>query len=78
MQGPEECYDKTITTVQDIPKESCTLDPHRACKAVTKLVPRLEPSEECVDIPKEVCARVRGEAVMVDKPSVKKWCYTKQ
>jgi len=77
-KGPEQCHDKTITTIQDIPKESCTLDPHRSCKAVTKLVPRLEPSEECVDVPKEVCARVRGKAFEVEKPTVKKWCYTRQ
>ncbi len=40
--------------VQDAPKEQCTLEPQRTCAHVTKLVPRLEPSEECVDVPKEV------------------------
>merc|ERR1712168_602770 len=54
-QGPEECYDKTQTVVQDAPKEQCTLEPQRTCKHVTKLVPKLEPTEECVDVPKEVC-----------------------
>merc|ERR1719327_2327066 len=58
-QGPEECYEKTQTVVQDAPKEQCTLEPQRTCKHVTKLVPKLEPTEECVDVPKEVCTRSR-------------------
>merc|ERR1712172_148041 len=51
-QGAEECYDKVHTVVQDAPKEQCTLEPQRTCKHVTKLVPKLEPTEECVDVPK--------------------------
>merc|ERR1712020_472382 len=58
-QGTEECYDKTQTVVQDAPKEQCSLEPQRTCKHVTKLVPKLEPTEECVDVPKEVCTRSR-------------------
>ena len=50
-----ECYDKVQTVVQDAPKEQCSLEPQRTCKHVTKLVPKLEPIEECVDVPKEVC-----------------------
>ena len=45
--------------VQDAPKEQCTLEPQRTCAHVTKLVPRLEPSEECVDVPKEVSKRYK-------------------
>merc|ERR1712033_158084 len=58
-QGEEECYDKTQTVVQDAPKEQCSLEPQRTCKHVTKLVPKLEPTEECVGVPKEVCTRSR-------------------
>merc|ERR1712107_786308 len=74
-QGPEECYDKTQTVVQDAPKEQCALEPQRTCKHVTKLVPKLEPTEECVDVPKEVCTRSRTNPRPVKKPVVKKWCY---
>ena len=42
---------------------------------MTKLVPKLEPKEECVDIPKEVCTRSRTNPRKVKKPEVKKWCY---
>merc|ERR1740137_376886 len=74
-QGAEECYDKTQTVVQDAPKEQCSLEPQRTCKHVTKLVPKLEPTEECVDVPKEVCTRSRTNPRKVKKPVVKKWCY---
>jgi len=74
-QGREECYDKVQTVVQDAPKEQCTLEPQRTCKHVTKLVPKLEPTEECVDVPKEVCTRSRTNPRKVKKPVVKKWCY---
>jgi len=74
-EGAEECYDKTQTVVQDAPKEQCSLEPQRTCKHVTKLVPKLEPTEECVDVPKEVCTRSRTNPRKVKKPVVKKWCY---
>merc|ERR1719437_247617 len=74
-EGAEECYDKTQTVVQDAPKEQCNLEPQRTCKHVTKLVPKLTPTEECVDVPKEVCTRSRTNPRKVKKPVVKKWCY---
>merc|ERR1712106_158649 len=74
-KGTPECYDKDQTVVQDAPKEECTLEPQRTCKHVTKLVPKLSPTEECVDVPKEVCTRSRTNPRKVKKPVVKKWCY---
>lgn len=73
--GPEECFDKKETIVQEVPEENCNLEPQRSCKHVTKLVPLLKPQEECVDIPKEVCSRSRTNPRKVQKPVVKKWCY---
>ena len=43
---------------------------------VTKLVPKLTPVEECVDVPKEVCQRKKGNPRTVFKPVTKTWCYT--
>merc|ERR1712073_126136 len=74
-QGAEECYDKVQTVVGDSPKEQCSREPQRTCKHVTKLVPKLTPTEECVDVPKEVCTRSRTNPRKVKKPVVKKWCY---
>jgi len=73
--GPEECFDKKETVVQEVPEETCSLEPQKSCKFVTKLVPLLKPTEECVDIPKEVCSRNRQNPRKVQKPVVKKWCY---
>jgi len=73
--GPEECFDKKETVITEVPEETCNLEPQKSCKFVTKLVPLLKPQQECVDIPKEVCSRSRGNPRKVQKPVVKKWCY---
>jgi len=73
--GPEECFKKTEAVVTEVPEETCSLEPQKECKHVTKLVPLLKPAEECVDIPKEVCSRSRTNPRKVQKPVVKKWCY---
>ena len=57
MKGPVECSDKVKTIVVDKPVEECALEPVKSCSQVTKLVPKLVPLQECVDVPKEVCAR---------------------
>ncbi|CAB4056212.1 unnamed protein product [Lepeophtheirus salmonis] len=73
--GPEECFDKKETIVQEVPEENCNLEPQKSCKQITKLVPSLKPVKECVDIPKEVCSHSRKNPRKVQKPVVKKWCY---
>merc|ERR1712198_109932 len=75
VPGAEECFDRKETVIQEVPEETCNLEPQRICKHVTKLVPLLKPTEECVDIPKEVCSRSRTNPRKVQKPVVKKWCY---
>ena len=42
---------------------------------VTKLVPRLVPKQECVNVPKEICARSKINPRKVNKPAIQKWCY---
>ncbi len=59
-----------------MPEEVCSLQPQRECKHVTKLVPNLKPTENCIDVPKEVCSRSRKNPRRVQKPVLKKWCYT--
>jgi len=75
VPGKPICHDTVKTIVQDKPREECSLEPQRTCKHVTKLVPKLTPTEECVDVPKEVCSRSRVNPHPVTKPVVKKWCY---
>jgi len=76
VEGPEQCIDKVETVVVDLPSEVCDLQPRTQCDHVTKLVPKLVPVEECVDVPKEVCNMVRGPPRKVLKPITKQWCYT--
>jgi len=76
VPGPEECHDEVKTVVTDIPEEVCDLTPQRTCSHVTKLVPKLTPVEECVDVPKEICQKTKGNPRTVLKNVTKKWCYT--
>jgi len=75
VEGVEQCYEKTQTVIGDKPEETCSLDPQRTCKHVTKLVPKLVEVENCFDVPKEVCVRSQTNPRKVKKPVVKKWCY---
>ena len=75
VEGVEQCYEKTQTVIGDRPEETCSLDPQRTCKHVTKLVPKLVEVENCFDVPKEVCVRSQTNPRKVKKPVVKKWCY---
>ena len=62
--------------VVDNPIEECDMEPLRTCKHVTKLVPKLEAAQECVDVPKEICAKSKVNPRRVKKPSIQKWCFT--
>ena len=35
----------------------------------------MKPVDNCVDVPKEVCVRMRTNPRKVKKPVIKKWCY---
>ena len=73
-EGPEECHDKIITSLVDVPEETCDLNPQQTCRFQTKLVPRLKPVAECTTIPKEVCNLKFTQPQEVDKPLKTKWC----
>jgi len=74
-KGEIECRKKTKTIVHQVPVETCSLQPRYSCSLVSKLVPRLEPKEECVQVPREVCTRIRTNKRKVKKPTVKQWCF---
>ena len=77
-EGPEECHDKVIASLIDVPEEVCDLNPQKTCNFQTKLVPKLEPKHECTVIPQEVCNLVFGQAKQIDKPLTTKWCLDPQ
>ena len=52
----------------------------RACKSPSywylQLVPGLKSTEECVQVPKEVCGTSRINPRKVERPSIMNWCYS--
>jgi len=70
------CRNETETVIHEVPEEECSLNPKKNCNFVTKMIPKLIPDLECVDVPKEVCVRVRKNPRVEKKPTIKKWCYT--
>jgi hypothetical protein len=72
--GEEECHDKPIDTLVDVPEESCDLNPQKTCRLQTKLVPKLKPTAECTIIPREVCTLKFSTPREVSKPLVSDWC----
>ena len=72
--GPEECHDKQIDTLVDVPEEVCDLQPQKTCRLVTKLVPSLDPKRECTSVPKEVCHMKFTPGSISRKPLRTEWC----
>jgi len=73
-EGVEECHDKVLTSLVDVPEEHCDLNPQKICKFINKLVPRLTPKHECTIVPKETCILKFTRPRPVDKPLLTKWC----
>ena len=47
----------------------------QVCRHVTRLVPRLKPMAECVNVPKEVCGVSKLQPQKKKRPSIMNWCY---
>ena len=76
--GPEECHDKQIDTLVDVPEEVCDLNPQKTCRLVTKLVPSLDPKEECTTVPKETCNLRFSQPSLERKPLRTEWCLDEE
>ena len=74
VEGPEECHDKTLTNLIDIPEEVCDLNPQKTCNFQTKLVPALVPKHACTTVPKEVCNLRFSTPSLETNPLTTKWC----
>ena len=75
VAGPEECHNQTITTVSDVPEETCDLVPQKTCQHVYRLVPFLHPTKQCEDLPREVCSYGLQPPIPGDKPITTKWYF---
>jgi len=73
-EGAEECHDKVITSLIDVPEETCDLNPQKTCRFVTKLVPKLKPKSECTTIPKETCMLKFTQPHEIKKTLKTRWC----
>jgi len=73
-EGEEECHDKVLTSVVEIPEEVCDLNPEKICRFTTKLVPKLVPQHQCTIVPKQACHLKFSNPVPSKKPLMTKWC----
>ncbi len=73
-EGPEECHEKVIASLVDVPEEVCDLNPQKTCRFQTKLVPSLKPKHECTIIPQEVCNLKFTQPQQIEKPLKTRWC----
>ena len=73
-EGPEECHDKQIDSLVDVPEEVCEVQPRKTCKHVTKLVPKLSPEQECTQVPIQVCNLRQGAPKVEQVPLRTEWC----
>jgi hypothetical protein len=73
-EGPEECHDKRVDTLVDVPEEICDLNPQKTCRLVTKLVPSLKPKHECTTLPQETCSLKFTQPRRQEQPLRTEWC----
>merc|ERR1712098_7433 len=73
-EAAEECHDKEIDTLVDVPEEVCDLNPQKTCRLVTRLVPSLKPRKECTIVPKETCHFKLSTPKIEKKPLRTEWC----
>merc|ERR1712098_452353 len=73
-EGDEECHNKKVTSLLDVPEEVCDLNPQKTCRLQTRLVPSLKPEHECTIIPQEICNLKFTNPEQVDQPLKTKWC----
>jgi len=77
-EGPEECHDKQVDTLVDVPEETCDLNPQKTCRLVTKLVPSLRPKQECTTVPQETCSLKFTQPQRKEKPLRTEWCLDEE
>ena len=73
-EGVEECHDKNVRSVVDIPEEVCDLNPEKTCRLTTRLVPKLEPVQEYSTVPRETCQIRYSNPEIVKEAILTKWC----
>ena len=73
-QKGTKMYFIQIDSLVDVPEEICDLNPQKTCRLVTKLIPKLEPKEECTVVPQESCNLKFSNPTVESKPLRTEWC----
>lgn len=76
--GAEECHEKQIDSLIDVPEEVCDLNPQKTCRLQTKLVPSLKPKQECTIVPQETCTLNFSQPKRNKKPLRTEWCLDEE
>ena len=71
----QSCETQVKAVVASKPIEECHMEPQKACRHVTKMLPILEPVTECVQVPQEVCGVSKTKPVKKTRPVIQNWCY---
>jgi hypothetical protein len=74
----QECHNKEVDTLVDVPEETCDLNPQKTCRLVTKLVPSLKPKKECTTVPQETCNLKFTQPERKQKPLRTEWCLDEE
>jgi len=69
----KECREKIVTTGVEV-QEVCTMHPVKRCREATKLLPRLEPTQECTVLPAQKCELKFSKPGISQAVLVTKWC----
>ena len=77
-EGPEECHDKQIDSLVEVPEENCEVQPQKTCRHATKLVPQLTPEQECTQVPTQVCSLRQGTPQVEEVPLRTEWCEERE
>jgi len=77
-RGKKHCQEKIVQIVSEKPTEKCSVKSIPRCWKETEIVPSLEPVEECLDVPREVCSEVKSKPKKILKPQIKKDCHKPQ
>ena len=78
QEEEEECHEKQVDSLVDVPEEVCDLNPQKTCHLVTKLVPSLKPKEECTTVPQETCQLKFINPTVERKPLRTEWCLDEE
>ena len=68
------CENQVKAVIVSKPKEECDLEPQKSCRFITKMVPHLLPTEECVQVPQEVCGVSKIKPVKKQRPAIQLYC----